>query len=178
MPSGKRHVLLLGKPGDPHLLLIAGWLSPAFTLTMLTEPMVKPVPCDVLVSYRYSTVVPGPWLPELAINFHPGPPERPGIGSTDWALHEGALHFGVTAHHMATVPDTGPIIAVRRFPIRPHDTLLTLTQRAHAHMLSLADEVLTYVLLGEALPWADDWWSGKPKTRKDLEALKELWIAK
>ena len=174
MPSGKRHVLLLGKPADPHLLLIAGWLSPAFTLTMLTEPMVKPVPCDVLVSYRYSTVVPGPWLPELAINFHPGPPERPGIGSTDWALYEGAKQFGVTAHHMAAVPDTGPIIAVRRFLIRPHDTLLTLTQRAHAHMLSLADEVLTYLLMELPLPVSIERWVGKPRTRKDLQALQGL----
>lgn len=169
----KPRVLLLGHAPDTAWPMLCEWLRPTFDVLVVNEPLTGSVGYDWLISYRHHWVVPEVFLlPGRAINFHPGPPEYPGIGSTDWALHDKATAFGVTAHHMAAVPDTGPIIAVRRFPIRPHETLATLTQRAHVHMLGLADEVLSYVVSGQPLPRSGDQWVGRPRTRKDLRALQ------
>lgn len=166
-----KRCLLLAHGPDPMRFALMDWLLATMDVRMVTWALEKPIPCDLLISYRYHWVVPKACLPALAINFHPGPPEYPGIGSTDWALHDGARHFGVTAHHMAPLVDSGPIIAVRRFPMRPGETLATLTQRSHAHLLALADEVLTEVILGTPLPVSKETWVGKPRTRKQLDAL-------
>lgn len=78
-----------------------------------------------------------PWiLPEhllerakvASVNFHPGPPEYPGIGCTNFAIYNQEVIFGMTCHHMATRVDTGKIVAVRRFPLFPTDTVLSLTE--------------------------------------------------
>lgn len=162
-------VLLLGYKPDAALPILQDWLRPHAALVTLTGPMTAAVPYDWMISYRYHHVVPAAYLtPGRCINFHPGPPEYPGIGSTDWAIHNGARWFGVTAHHMAAVPDAGPIIAVERFPIWPRETVATLNQRAHAHLLVLADRILRTL---RWLPLSDEVWVGPPRTRKQLDAL-------
>lgn len=130
--------------------------------------------CDVLLSYRYHHVIPGDWLAPLSINFHPGPPEYPGIGSTNWALYEGARGFGVTAHHMTATPDEGAIIEVLRFPIHATDTLVDLTRRTHAQLVGLTTRVLGWVLTGLVPVSTTERWNGPRRTRAQLNDLATI----
>ena len=75
---------------------------------------------DLIISYLSQWIIPQILLQRAAIaaiNFHPGPPEYPGIGCTNFAIYNGADEFGVTCHHMVSKVDTGDIIAVKRFPV-------------------------------------------------------------
>ena len=56
-------------------------------------------------------------LPSPAYNFHPGPPDYPGIFPSVYALYDGAAAFGVTLNEMIREVDAGPIIAVERFAV-------------------------------------------------------------
>jgi methionyl-tRNA formyltransferase len=132
---------------------------------------------DVVISYLAPWVVPPVVLKRArvaAINFHPGPPEYPGIGCTNFALYHHARVYGVTAHHMAERVDTGRIIAVRRFPVHDHDTVLTLTRRCYDHLPILFKDVIgTYLSTGR-FPASEERWARKPYTRRDLERLCEV----
>ena len=73
-----------------------------------------------LIAFSSPVIVPPDVLSALgfgAYNFHPGPPEYPGWAPAHFALYEGAAEFGATAHAMAERVDSGPIVAVSRFPI-------------------------------------------------------------
>ena len=52
-----------------------------------------------------------------AINFHPGPPEYPGVGAASLALYDKRPTYGVTAHRMNSHYDAGQILRVREFAI-------------------------------------------------------------
>lgn len=73
-----------------------------------------------LIGFTTGTVVPG-WMLRAAgfgaYNFHPGPPDYPGWGPLNFALYEGARHFGVTAHAMEAAVDSGAIVGASRFPV-------------------------------------------------------------
>ncbi|MEQ9333145.1 formyltransferase family protein [Thalassobaculum sp.] len=73
-----------------------------------------------LIGFFTSVLVPRRYLDALAcapINFHPGTPDYPGKRSLAFALHDRAPEFGVTAHVMVPKVDSGPIVAVSRFPV-------------------------------------------------------------
>ena len=58
---------------------------------------------DLIVSYLSRWIVPQSLLSRAkvgAINFHPAPPEYPGIGCINFALYNNEGTFGVTCHHM------------------------------------------------------------------------------
>src|SRR5574337_1427381 len=101
-----RVAAIVGKWGDPFPALWSEWEG------------------DVIISYLSPWIVPT-WLLKkakiAAINFHPGPPEYPGIGCTNFAVYNAESEYGVTAHHMAGKVDTGAIIAVQRFPVLKDD---------------------------------------------------------
>jgi methionyl-tRNA formyltransferase len=106
-----------------------------------------------------------------AINFHPASPAYPGIGCNNFALYENASEYGVTCHHMAPHVDTGEIIAVRRFPVLPEDTVATLLQRTYDHQIALFMEIASLMANGKNLPVADEKWTRRPFTRKEFDAL-------
>src|SRR5690606_38212405 len=60
-----------------------------------------------------------------AINFHPAPPEHPGVGCASYALFEALTlnqwEYGVCAHLMEEEYDAGAILKVLRFPIAQSD---------------------------------------------------------
>lgn len=130
-----------------------------------------------VVSYLFPWVVPG-WLlaraAVAAINFHPGPPEYPGIGCTNFALYNEESVFGVTCHHMAPVVDSGEIIAVRRFPLLPEDSVLSLTRRCYEQLFGLFEEVAPVLARGGQLPRATETWTRAPYLRRELDALCRL----
>lgn len=113
-----------------------------------------------------------------AVNFHPGPPEFPGSGCTNFALYEGAETFGVTAHLIEKVVDSGQILAFRRFPIAAEDNLHTLTKKTHSALFALARKLISDALhdpkwihriIADGDPGVC--WSG---TRKRMSAVDEF----
>ena len=133
--------------------------------------------CDYIISYLSTCIVPAIVLKNAkvaAINFHPGPPNYPGIGCTNFALYENASDYGVTCHHMAEKVDTGQIISFKTVPISPTDTVATLTSKAYDSQLVLFFEVMALILNGEPLPKSEKQWQGKSTTRKELDELGRL----
>lgn len=132
---------------------------------------------DLLISYLAQWIIPAAVLSQAsraAINLHPGPPEYPGIGCTNFALYNRETVFGITCHHMLSKVDTGELIAVRRFPVLDTDTVYSVTQRCYAEILHLFYELMTGILLGKPLPQSAETWTRKPYKRKDLDELCEL----
>ncbi len=108
---------------------------------------------------------------KAAINFHPASPDYPGIGCNNFALYENAAEYGVTCHHMAAHVDTGGIIAVRRFPILPEDTVATLLERTYENQIALFMEIAALMAEGKDLPAGGETWTRRPFTRKEFNAL-------
>lgn len=129
---------------------------------------------DYLFSYLSPWIIPERLLNRAhsgAINFHPGPPEYPGIGCTNFAIYNGESVFGVTCHHMAASVDTGDIIAVRRFPLYETDTVWTLTQRCYSFIQTLFQEIVAKIVTGDPLPKSEEKWVKRPYKREELEEL-------
>lgn len=127
---------------------------------------------DMILSVSSPWIVPG-WVRKearTAVNFHPGPPEYPGIGCTNFALYEGARSFGATAHHMEDLVDSGQIIAVKRIPIYDDDSVMSLTDRTYHAMYALFVSVVTDAFSG-VMPRSEEVWTRRPFTRKELDAL-------
>ena len=128
-------------------------------------------PC--VISFLSPWIVPT-WLVErsaIAINFHPGSRQYPGIGCYNFAIYEEAKTYGVVCHHMESTVDTGDIVAESLFPMMEDEKVETLKFRSMISMIDLFAQVLELIRTGEALPKADFGWSRKPFTRRELEEL-------
>ena len=129
---------------------------------------------DLLVSFISSWILPQALLSNTnmaAINFHPGSPEYPGTGCTNFAIYNGEKEYGVTCHHMSAGVDSGKIIAVRRFPVAAQDTVYKVTQHCYKLIEELFYEVMNGILQGQPLPESAETWKRKPYTRKHLDEL-------
>jgi len=133
--------------------------------------------CDLMISYISPWIIPKDVL-ELstlyAINFHPGPPEYPGIGCTNFALYDDAREFGVTCHIMNPKVDSGEIISVRRFPIYKNDNVKVLTDRCYVFILEQFYEVINDFFEKKKLSFSDEEWKRRPFTRKELNQMSEI----
>ena len=132
---------------------------------------------DVLISYLCPWVLPESVLmsaKQFAINFHPATPDYPGTGCTNFALYNEEVEYGVMCHHMAAKVDSGRIIAVRRFPVHPDDTVYSLTQRCYSQMFELFSEIVSVIARGLPFPESTENWSRKPFRLAELNALKKL----
>ena len=95
---------------------------------------------DLLVSYISPWIVPKKVLDRTIkwnINFHPGPPEYPGIGCFNFAIYDSATDYGATAHIMEPKVDIGEIIGVERFPITNQENVITLSNKTYESLLKL-----------------------------------------
>jgi methionyl-tRNA formyltransferase len=178
-------VLFIGKMDDPY-----SGIAAAFVKQHFKDPVIifsrrgDQIPTelndwegDLLISYLCQWIIPQDLLESASmasINFHPGPPDYPGIGCTNFAMYNGEKEFGVTCHHMFSKADCGPIIAVNKFPIFETDTVFSLTQRCYVEILHLFIGLLTGILKGEKWPVSKEYWKRKAYTRKDLNRLCEL----
>lgn len=117
-----------------------------------------------LVAFYSNVIVPQRYLDAMSlepVNLHPGPPEYPGRRALDFALHDGAREYGVTAHVMTLPVDSGPILAAQRFPISSAmtpDTLRFATWRTGFGLMlyllpALAAEAPLVAIDGER--WAE-----------------------
>lgn len=178
-------LLLLGKAQDPYFDRAVRWLEGrGESVTACRGKRTDPYPevaqkwtGEWLISYLSPWIVPAESLKratEMAINFHPGPPEYPGIGCTNFAVYNGEKEFGVTGHVMLPKVDTGKILGVRRFEILAHDTVYDLTQRCYEHIWLLFEEVMGNLLDGKPVADYKGGWKRKPYLRSELDALCEL----
>ena len=129
---------------------------------------------NIIISYLSQWIIPEALLSKAkvaAINFHPGPPEYPGIGCTNFAIYNGEQEFGVTCHHMEAKVDTGAIISVKRFPLFADDTVFDLTQKCYKAIFELYANLLSIIKDGGDFPLSNETWKRKPFTRKQLNEL-------
>lgn len=175
-------VLFFGKRGDYRCERAQEFVSSSFgTAIVVTGTRHDRFPeeyvswsGDYVFSYLCPWVIPEALLSRArraCLNFHPGPPEYPGIGCTNFAIYNGETTFGVTCHHMAGRVDSGAIVAVRRFPLLLTDTVYSLTQRCYDHIDELFGEVVSEIVRGRPLPKSQETWTRRPYTRKELNAL-------
>ena len=132
---------------------------------------------DFLFNYLSPIILPPGVLGALrraSVNFHPAPPEWPGVGSASYALYAGDAAFGATAHLMTEKPDAGAILRVRRFPVAPDDTCERLFDRALAETLVLFKELLPEIArTGQPVPNGEAW-ARKAITRAQFERWMTL----
>jgi methionyl-tRNA formyltransferase len=129
---------------------------------------------DYTISYLSPWIVPKKVLQNTkiaAINFHPGPPEYPGIGCTNFAIYNQEKKFGITVHYMHEKVDTGTIIQVKRFPLFEKDTVWSLSQRCYAYIYTTFVGLFKLMLCAEPFPVSDEKWRRKAYTRVELNEL-------
>lgn len=109
---------------------------------------------DFLFSFYYRKLVSAEILslPRLgAFNLHGSLlPRYRGRAPINWVLVHGESETGVTLHHMTPRPDDGDIVGQRAIPITDDDTALTLHRKATVAARGLLDELLPWMLAGEA----------------------------
>ena len=129
---------------------------------------------DLMISFITSWIYPGNLLSNAdyaAINFHPGSPEYPGTGCTNFAIYNEVKEYGVTCHHMNAGVDSGKIIEVKRFPVKESDTVYSVTQHCYKLNEEIFYGIMNRILQGEPLPVTDEQCKRKPYTRKQLDEL-------
>ena len=127
---------------------------------------------DFLFNYLSPVIVPERILQSItraAVNFHPAPPEWPGVGSASFALFEGDESFGVTAHVMTAKVDSGPIVRTLRFPVLADDDCESLFQRSLNFSLFLFYDVLVHVAQTGQATLCDESWKRGAVRRAEFE---------
>lgn len=131
---------------------------------------------DALLSFLSPWIVPQAVLDncDIALNFHPGSTDYPGIGCYNFALYEEAMTFGAVCHHMLAKVDTGLVVDERIFPVLSTDNVETLKYRTMVTMLAMFHDVASLIAAGDELPKSQRRWSRRPFTRREMEALKRI----
>ena len=132
---------------------------------------------DYIISYLSPWIIKESLLKRTkiaSINFHPGPPEYPGIGCTNFAIYNRAKVFGVTCHHMNQKVDTGKIIMVDSFPITKVETVDSLSKKTYKKLLSIFKKTMKLFFKEKILIEEKIKWKRKPYKRKQLNTLANL----
>ena len=86
------------------------------------------------------------------MNVHSGPlPEYRGLYTSFWSLYNGERESGVSIHFMNNRWDGGPIIAQRRFPLTPGETVRSLDRKKWAALPGLLSEALDALVEGRVI---------------------------
>ncbi len=134
---------------------------------------------DLIISYLSRWIVPEYLLnraTKAAINFHPAPPNYPGIGCINFALFNDEGTFGATCHHMKGKVDTGDIIKVSHFPVFEKDTIESLLNRTYDYQLILFYDVVNYFIENNRFAKSTEKWTREPYTRQEFNKLFEIKI--
>ncbi len=177
-------VALLAKRNKPMALEAYQYLlEKSFDVDFLSGSLGDPLPqelrendYDILISYISPWIIPVDILNKtglLNVNFHPGPPEYPGIGCFNFAIYNNEKEFGVTAHEMKASVDSGRIYGVKRFKIN-NDSVLSLSLKTYSCLYSLFTEVIDYFCAFGEAPHVSELWQRKPYKRKELEELSRI----
>lgn len=135
------------------------------------DPIPK-MPEGDIISFLSPWIVPFSILEgRLAINFHPGSSNYPGIGCYNFALYERSQMYGAVCHYMLPNVDTGEIIKEVSFPVFERDTVESLKFRTMVSMLGMFHEIICKVANRKPLAIAGINWKRRPHTRKQLDKL-------
>jgi len=132
---------------------------------------------DIIISYISPWIIPKKILEETKkwnINFHPGPPEFPGIGCFNFAIYKSVEKFGATAHIMNERVDTGNIIGVKRFIMDEMETVESLSNKTYVCMFELYKIIMQHIIEYNSLPICSETWKRVPYKRSELENLSKL----
>lgn len=182
MTPGDYRVLFLRKKDNEYAQRAEDFIRSRFPNALIfSGSRHDKLPADVLnwsgelmISFISSWIYPARLLENAsvaAINFHPGSPEYPGTGCTNFAIYNDEKEYGITCHHMKAAVDSGNIIQVKRFPIRPEDTVYSVTQHCYHLIEESFYEMMELVLKEAPFPVTNDTWKRKPYTRKQLDDL-------
>ncbi|HEX4296549.1 MAG TPA: formyltransferase family protein [Devosia sp.] len=131
-----------------------------------------------LIGFATPVIVPPRVLGALghgAYNFHPGPPEFPGLCPASYAVFTQARRFGVTAHRMVERVDAGPIVGLITFGVAPSASvrdLELLSYRALARLFWQLAPLLA--MLPEPLEELPVRWGPLKSSRRSAAALCEI----
>lgn len=182
MPSS---ILLLCPPTDGRYLATALSLhNPHLSLTTvstaaeLETAAADAAPDTRLIAFFTSVVVPTAILERLgrpAYNFHPGPPTYPGKHPVAFALYDGAIRYGATAHEMLGRTDSGPIVGVVEFPVPVGVSPAWLKDQAYAATIRLFLLLSHRLATEEApLPHTALSWGERRCSQRAFDAMREL----
>ena len=91
------------------------------------------------------------------VNVHLGPlPEYRGLYTSFWSLYNGERESGVSIHFMNNRWDGGPIIAQRRFPLTPGETVHSLDRKGWGMLPGLLSEALDALVEGRVTLGANE----------------------
>ena len=115
-----------------------------------------------------------------AINFHPGPPEYPGLGSVNYALYKNSKFYGCTAHLISEKVDNGKIIDFKKFNISKKNSISDVLIKTYEVMTNLAISTIKNIkknpdfIENQILKNKNIKWSNKIKTLKDLNDFYQI----
>lgn len=177
-------VLVTGLTEAPHLSAIIGDHAPTVgvqhapdkgAIEQAMKHLSDELATTRLISIATDVIVPAPILsrlPTTGYNFHAGPPNYPGSHPASFAVFEGAEHFGVTLHELTARVDTGGIVAVERFPVRPETTAADLNGEAYAVVIAMFSKWIQRMLSStDNLPLSEEIWQGPARTRAEAKSL-------
>ena len=181
-------ILFLGKQSDIYCDQALELCERSFSrvTSCIGNPYGEPLPekalewkGDYIISYLGRWILPEEVLSKAsngAINFHPAPPEYPGVGCVNFALYDEVGEYGVTCHHMAPEVDTGEIIEVKRFDVFEYDNVQSIIDKAYFFQKMLFQKVINYILYNKRLPPAstNENWTKKPTSKKSMESLYKV----
>lgn len=178
-------ILFIGKKNDERTEEAASHIKAVFPKTEVIfgarkekfPDHLKQWSGDYVFSYLSPWIIPKYLLDNAtkgAINWHPGPPEYPGIGCTNFAIYNNESSYGITCHYMKAKVDTGKVIEVRRFPVSNDDTVYSVTQNCYLEIANSFNDIVSKISKGIDLPTSDEHWTRIPYTRKELDALCEV----
>jgi len=172
-------VVLLTDPDRPQAIPAANYAREFFEVRQVqwhlrSEKRLREIcaPADYLLNFLSAPYVPS-WERSkyrMAINFHPAPPEYPGVGSASRALYDGRTEHGVTAHLMDDQYDHGLILRTRRFPIEKGWGYRQLFDRALDESLLLFVDICRLLSSSILAPLRHVEWSGPAMTRRQFSA--------
>ncbi len=178
-------ILFLGKKNDHNALLASQYTKQLFPETDIYfvirgEEMPKELynwEGDYIFSYICAWVLPKEILDKAqkgAINWHPGSPDYPGIGCTNFAIYNEEKTFGITCHYMLPKVDSGQIIDAPRFEILPNDSVFSITQKCYALILTSFFGILEKIAQNKSLPQSKEKWTREAYKRTELQALCKI----
>ena len=179
-------ILFFGKNGDKNTQIAAEYTKQIFpNTTIILGSRNEKFPDDEigLWSGDYIFSYLSPWIipryllnrgSKGSINWHPGPPDYPGIGCTNFAIYDSVKEFGITCHYMNENVDTGKIIEVNRFAILDNDTVYSITQKCYSLIITSYYSILEKINKNIEITMSGESWQRKPYTRKELDSLCEI----
>ena len=177
-------ILLTGKAEWPFLRDVLKEQSPEIGVSWAPNGQELEYTCggqDVskarLIAFCSSVIV----RPEIlalfqrqAYNFHPGPPSYPGVHPASFAIYEGAMRFGATAHIMTSEIDGGPLVGVDWFDISDGITRDGLEEQAFTRLFNLFTRLAPALVdIDNALPVLSEGWTGRRRTNIEFESLSQ-----